>query len=1182
MSTETAPPVVDPRRDFAEEIRSLLRAYLPHDPPHPGTPGDALAGIAGGMARRVADATNRAPEKNFVAFLDLLGLERLAPQPARVPLVFTLAAGTALDVRVPAGTQVAAAQLEGEAEAPLFETERELVVTRTLLSGVFSRDPSLDARADHTADAAAGTPFPAFAAAEPARHALLLDGGDALGVSGPLAAVLEIGTESRSVPWPRWVAWSHRGPAGETPLDSAWDEAAGTVSFPRLPALESAVVGGHRGTWLAARLAVPLRRRGEAPAALLPAPGPGGFRRPFGPGAGAGERALLVAADVFRLAGAKVALEVALASPGEGPDDLALAWEYARAGGEWVPLEGVEDGTAGLVRDGTVTLVPPADWARTDAGEAPGYWLRARLARGGYAAGRDPVVAELRTGYDLAIPEVTGLRLRVRAAGDDVPLPAATFNAAPLELAKDFFPLGETPRFGDAFHLLVPGVADKPGAQVGLDVVLTNPADQGVAPAPAGPTPELVLAWEFWNAGTSCWDALGVSGPGAPADAPNPHAFHDGTEAFAARAPGAHRIAFTRPAGMGETVVAGVRGSWIRARVVAGAYGHEARVVQEVQRIEYKVPVSYQPEAPAPEGEGEGEGEGGADAGKTTMVAKEETRVMEIPVQRLEPAVHAPPSLRSVHASVRWDAGPYPPAAVLAETDGEAAGRTAEAAAGTLVPFAPAEGERALYLAFDRPGSTRAFGEGSVTLYLGAEEPLASEGSAPRAAPPEPVVRWEYLAAYGWRPLEVEDGTALFTRRGTVVFVPPAGMARARDFGTDAFWVRARLESGDWLAPPHLRRVLLNTTWAAEGETVREEELGSATGERNLAFRAARAPVLDAVLEVREPVAPPAAEQRALEREGGPGAVRPAGEGQSGVWVRWTRVPGFHASAARDRHYTLDWESGEVRFGDGVHGMAPPAGGGNVRLAHYRVGGGTRGNRPAGNVAQLKTTVAYVDAASNPEPAAGGAEGESVATLMERGPRWLRHRGRAVAASDYEDLAMEASPAVARARAVLPRTPAEAGRVRVIVLPYGAEDRPIPSLELLERVRARLRGGCSPTVDVEAAGPEWLRVEVTAQVVPLTPADAYGLADRVAERIRAFLHPRTGAPEGAGWAPGRRPFKSELFALIEGTPGVHHLRSLHLRLVDERTGLPADRFTPDALVVCSGTHHVEVDTGDED
>src|SRR5205807_232052 len=83
-------------------------------------------------------------------------------------------------------------------------------------------------------------------------------------------------------------------------------------------------------------------------------------------------------------------------------------------------------------------------------------------------------------------------------------------------------------------------------------------------------------------------------------------------------------------------------------------------------------------------------------------------------------------------------------------------------------------------------------------------------------------------------------------------------------------------------------------------------------------------------------------------------------------------------------------------------------------------------------------------------------------SVLDRGPQIVRHRHRAVGAADYEQLALEASPGVAVARAVTPaRAPGlvPAGNVRVIVVPRAdeTEPRPEPTRELRDQVRDYLR-----------------------------------------------------------------------------------------------------------------------------
>src|SRR5205807_10189624 len=116
--------------------------------PERGTSG-ALIRVCARFAELVTDRLNRVPEKNFLAFLDLLGASLLPPRPARVPLTFALADTAAAGTVVAAGTQVTAAAAAGEPSPAVFETESELVVTASRLTASFTRDPASDCYADH-------------------------------------------------------------------------------------------------------------------------------------------------------------------------------------------------------------------------------------------------------------------------------------------------------------------------------------------------------------------------------------------------------------------------------------------------------------------------------------------------------------------------------------------------------------------------------------------------------------------------------------------------------------------------------------------------------------------------------------------------------------------------------------------------------------------------------------------------------------------------------------------------------------------------------------------------------------------------------------------------------------------------------------------------------------------------
>jgi predicted phage baseplate assembly protein len=1142
-----APPIEKAtQQELAARTTDLVEAYT-RERPVQGTPAGAMVEIFARFAEVVAERLNQAPDRNFVAFLDLLGLELLPPQPARTPLTFSLAAGAPGDALVPAGTQVAALPLGAEKDPVVFETTDDLVVTRTELALAFTRDPVRDAYGQRARVLAAGSgsAAPIFEGDLPVRHLLYLSFTD-LAVKGAKRVVLAISPPAPGVPWPRYVQWSTFDGTDWQPLAATWDPERWEVSFDALDAVTPSIVEGRAEPWIRGSFPLPLRRAPSPPAALLPGGQPAAAGEPP-PAFGVAGVAPLALCLGMVPAGARVALTLDVAAKGNSSE---VVWEYSAEGGAWTELGrsragggdgALTDDTAALTRSGTLSFAAPSDWSVAPLGGAQGHCLRARPAPASFggAAPVSPTLAGVLAGYELAIPQVDAVTARIEVQAADRPVAQAFANQAPVDLTKDFFPFGERPRFGDTFYFTVPDLADKPGAKATLDVALTNPGNPAGTPAPAQPV-ELALRWEFWNTATGRWELLGESGT-ANHLPESPYGLKDPTDGFARQEPQDQpaRIEFTRPPQMGDTEVNGARGTWLRVRITAGSYGSDTTYVQT--KGEEGKPDTY------------------------TLV----------------PASYRPPSVRSMAVSYVHESLPQPPLSAVTENDFQVVDRTAAAVSPskTFAPFAATEGQPALYLGFRRPGAEAAFTPGAVTLYFGVEEALYA-GDGPAKATLPPSVAWEYWDGRGWSYLDVQDGTQGFTRRGTVTFTAPPGLKLSSEFGEAAYWLRARLDAGGYAAPPQVRRVLANTTWAVQQESIRDEVLGSSNGERSQAFRTARTPILAAaVVEVREPTRPGGPEAERLAAEEGAGAVRevpdPAGD-ETEIWVRWHRVADFLGSDPRSRHYTLDWATGEVRFGDGVRGMIPPEGRSNVRAALYRVGGGPQGNRPAANLAQLKSTVPYVDKVTNPEPAAGGSGAETMDALRVRGPRTLRHRDRAVALADYQDLAMAATTEVARAWPIPPASLATAGGVELLVVPRSGDRKPVPSVELLERVRAYVGERTPPTVTLSVAGPRWLSVAVQAEVVAATPAAARGLPDAIRARLDAFLHPLDGGPDGAGWELGRRPYRSEFFALIEGADGVDHLRSLRVTMLEDGKTAPPPDFARDRLLVYSGAHAITV------
>ena len=103
-------------QDLVDEMRALIPKYAPQwTDNNPSDLGISLIELFAWLAEGIIYRLNQVPEKNYLAFLNLLGITRDPATPAYTYLTFT---GGAAPLVVPAGTQ---------AQTPASETEQPII-----------------------------------------------------------------------------------------------------------------------------------------------------------------------------------------------------------------------------------------------------------------------------------------------------------------------------------------------------------------------------------------------------------------------------------------------------------------------------------------------------------------------------------------------------------------------------------------------------------------------------------------------------------------------------------------------------------------------------------------------------------------------------------------------------------------------------------------------------------------------------------------------------------------------------------------------------------------------------------------------------------------------------------------------------------------------------------------------
>ena len=229
-------------------------------------------------------------------------------------------------------------------------------------------------------------------------------------------------------------------------------------------------------------------------------------------------------------------------------------------------------------------------------------------------------------------------------------------------------------------------------------------------------------------------------------------------------------------------------------------------------------------------------------------------------------------------------------------------------------------------------------------------------------------------------------------------------------------------------------------------------------------------------------------------------------------------------------------------------------------MTGYRTGGGAIGNVGANTVVAVRSTLPGVVSVSNLTPAFGGLDGETVDNLLRRGPMALRTGQQVVTREDYERLALDVEPSVARVRCL---PPVESGApIRLLVVPYpstsvagqGDLDAFALSGDQVARLRSALDDRRVLGSTVEIGTPFYSGVSVAALVAALPGRPAAVVRDRATDAINRFLDPVIGGLDGRGW-----PFDEDLrvhalFRVLEGVDGVDRVEEVLLFDFDLRSG----------------------------
>jgi hypothetical protein len=1136
--------MIDGRDEDAllRELAARRPGYVPDLNPGPTDPADAIAAIAARYAQAVVQRLNQSPEKDKLAFLDMLG-ERLSPaRSARAPIVFQLLNGTPSG-EAPAGTSVAAPPPPGSNQQIVFETESDAGITAGKLTQVFSLWPGRDQYIDHSADFLAGKTFTLFDSqlltASP--HHLYLAHATLLNLSGNVELdvefqLLHAAAKQLVIAWEYWDGKVWRGfalpdpgcqPPGEDPDDATKGlTASGVITLSADCAKsDKTEVNGMDGYWIRGRLDQPL-----PPDPTSPLPDVDAIRI----------SSRVASAMIGHLTGAAEAPKSA------APPQAMMASTRTQ-------LEGnlVNDAREPL-KDAVVTVSQP---------DAPsfGVWTSDPTdEKGNFSVKMGDFGPNQKLTFEVALRGVSArkqitvpsaewqIKLTLKLSG--LALDKAYNDGTKLDTTKPFYPFGHQPQPGTVFYFSNKEIFSKPGARFQMYLPLTSaateqaksdPKDASPPPVTWDPLPHQV-AWEYWN-GREWTELPSLSDPKVAAD-------------FST----SEILDFAVPVDLVPVTVNKDNDLWMRVRIVSGGYG----VTQQV---------SFQTGATPP-------------TNNFTLV------------------ITQPPILAAATLGYSWQFGPFHPETVLTYNDFRYEDHSYEAIwpGSSFQPYRRMEDVTpALYLGFDQRPPTADIGLFFDIVEQPSEAALASliweywDGASWSNVAVKDETK--ELTAPGILSFIAEDdsaasarfGTALHWLRGRLKEDGPPSPASVANIYPNAVWALQQrtfidVDLGKATGQPdeifHVTQIPV-----VPGERLEVREL---SGPRtNVEWRLIALELFkgdhDRIRKL----------ETQLGKEILPGDIvdgdlrlrRDRQKHVSEVWVRWYAQPTLFLSSDTDRHYVIDRARGLVFFGDGTKGRTLPLDAA-INLRKFQSGGGSDGNVAAKAITQLLGAVPGVQAVFNPRAAEGGSDGETLEHFRRRAPASVRHAGRALTAGDYEAMVSEASSAVAVVKALPNRNPSGRrlpGWLTILIIPESEDPRPYPTRGLRDEVLAylavRAPAGLVAADRLYVRGPRYFPIDVAATIVPLRDSEA-GLVDtRARTALENFLHPLHGGPTEDGWDFGRGVYLSDVATALRSVEGLDYAEVIQLLVNDEVHG-DFVAVPPDQIVV-AGQLRIKVKGG---
>ena len=403
------------------------------------------------------------------------------------------------------------------------------------------------------------------------------------------------------------------------------------------------------------------------------------------------------------------------------------------------------------------------------------------------------------------------------------------------------------------------------------------------------------------------------------------------------------------------------------------------------------------------------------------------------------------------------------------------------------------DNEDALYLAFDSYLS-----EQVLELYFDIENTSTHQQN-------QRVLEWEILIDGSWHRLKIEDETDGLSVSGDVRITLPK-IEKLEHYSLymqsyERLWIKAKIKFNSLKTYPKIDDIVLNSVEVLQKQTHVDEVLGYSNGLPDMSFNLKHQNLISApIIKVDED------EYKVVDR--------------------------FINCDHDDKVYKFNGITSKIEFGDGKFGKVPPLSS-KIIVESYESTSGSRGNVSAGKINVLKESINYVDSVKNIYVSKGGHDGDSIEDVKRIAPNALNSMKRAVTTSDYENLTLNYSTFIKKAKCI-----EKDGNVLVLVMSQNIlKDKGFINVSFMEKLEAYLKelSMVSVSPKVEKVNSVSLKLKLKLKYADETNVPARAALElELLEKAKEYLDPFSGLG-GNGYEIGRTLLKSDIVRIINNS-----------------------------------------------